>query len=127
MECQFIPKSSTNMHTTMTESTVVVYYDLHNQSKTVLLHIPPVDPVTSWTVILDFNFLVTGDLSFFATTTGQDGHSHCRCVYCDLTRTQWSNSTHQQGNSLFYLCAIIMLHSTLPVKPRNQQRMTQRE
>ena len=100
MECQFIPKSCTNIRTSLTESTVLVQYDLHNQSKTVSLHIPPAGPVTSWTVIPDLNFLITVDLSFFATATGQDGHSHCRCVYCDLTRNDWNDSTCPKGNKL---------------------------
>ena len=39
-------------------------------------------------------------LIFFATATGRDRHSHCRCVYCDSTKNQWSEANHQQGNIL---------------------------
>ena len=98
--CKFIPKEAHNIRTCMTSSTLEVQYDLLDKSETMSLHIPPSDKVTSWTVISSFNFLVTGDLSFFATATGRDGHSHCRCVYCDSTKNQWSEANHRQGNIL---------------------------
>ena len=35
--------------------------------------------------------MIAGDLSFFATSTGRDGHSSCRCVYCDSSYNQWND------------------------------------
>ena len=44
-----------------------------------------------WTFIPRLKIVIAGDLSFFATSTGRDGHSSCRCIYCDSSYTQWND------------------------------------
>ena len=33
-----------------------------------------------------------GDLSFYATATRRDGHSHVRCPYCNLLSSEWTSN-----------------------------------
>ena len=44
-------------------------------------------------IIPRFKVVISGDLSFYTTATGRDGHSHARCPYCDLSANKWSENT----------------------------------
>ena len=59
-----------------------------------------IHPVQVWTVIQSFKVVVAGDLSFFATSTGRDGHSHVRCVYCDSSSQSWNDNTSPAPNKM---------------------------
>ena len=102
VQCLLLPKQCTSIHTSVNLSTINVHYNESDKITTVPLNIPPVDlPISYWTAIPSFDILVTGDLSFYATATGCDGHSHCRCVYCDSTYTQWNDDSNKPtGNPM---------------------------
>ena len=58
----------------------------------------PILSTTVWIIINSFKVVISGNLSFFATAIGRDGHSHCRCSYWNLILSLWkdSNSTDNQ-------------------------------
>ena len=42
-------------------------------------------------IIPHLRIVVAGDLSFYMTATGRDGHSHVCCPYCNLSNSLWTN------------------------------------
>ena len=46
------------------------------------------------TIFPSLKLVIAGDLSFFVTSTGRDGHSHCRCPYCDLSMAEWKDHSN---------------------------------
>lgn len=42
-----------------------------------------------WTIIPQFRTFICGDLAYYFTVMGRDGHSTCKCPYCTLTITEW--------------------------------------
>ena len=66
-------------------------YEVNEIVSSKKLKIVHTDDTYVWTVIHSFKFIVAGDLSFFATSTGRDGRSHCRCTYCPLSSSEWKD------------------------------------
>ena len=98
--CKFLPSQSENINTTFTDDNKLsLSYFNDNDRCTITLDLPedtdlePSHPVQIWTVIQSFKVVIAGDLSFFATCTGRDGHSHCRCVYCDSSYNMWNDKS----------------------------------
>ena len=72
-------------------------YSYNEIIETTYLDLPPVgafDPtfLQHKIIVMNFKIVIAGDLSYFATWTGRDGHSHCRCPYCNATPSEWTNS-----------------------------------
>ena len=57
-------------------------------------------PPIIWDTIPAFETVIAGDLSFFCSCTGRHGHSHCHCVYCDLSSKEWNDPIHPPGNKM---------------------------
>lgn len=93
VKCIFIPKSAENLRTSDADDVVGLTYVADNKQTIISTEIPSTNTSNLWTVINNIKMVVAGDLSFFATSTGRDGRSHCRCTYCDLTPKEWSDST----------------------------------
>ena len=53
-----------------------------------------------WTIIPSISIFVTGDLVFYTTTMGRDGHSGWWCAWCNLKRTQWARNPSLPGRHL---------------------------
>ena len=120
VQCLLLPKEVKNIHTSVALSVINVCQSIRGTETKVALKIPFLDTVTYWTVISSFNILITGDLSFFATSTGHDGHSHCRCVYCDSTQSEWSEVDHPPGN----IITLLMLHNYALKHSQNHNQNT---
>ena len=69
-------------------------YVQNNETMKIDLCHPPTNDIELKTVISHFKVVISGDLSFYSTATGRDGHSHVRCTYCDLTSAQWNDSSN---------------------------------
>ena len=95
LKCIFIPNIATDVRTVMDSLNIHVEYCVNGEIERKVLNvdkeyqhlIPEINKV-----IPMMKVVVAGDLSYFATCTGRDGHSHCRCPYCDLTPSAWSNA-----------------------------------
>ena len=88
----FVPKTATNLLTEMKNNTYYLTYTVNETVISKQLNIIFTTNNTSvWTLISCFKFIVAGDLSFFASSTGRDGRSHCRCTYCPLSSTEWND------------------------------------
>ena len=94
VKCIFIPKDAKFIRTISKENHFCLEYTYENTIHVHKLNIIAIGAAVLWTVIPHFKMVVAGDLSFFATSTGRDGHSHCRCTYCPLTASEWSNPHH---------------------------------
>ena len=113
--CKFLPANASNisysitdknrirLHYTTPESTIL-HFELKTSASINSERIPPIH---IWTVIQSFKVVIAGDLSFFATSTGRDGHSHVRCTYCDLSSSDWNNGTSTSPNKM----TLARLHS----------------
>ena len=85
--------------------------------------IDPEESTIVSTIIPNFKVVVAGDLSYFATATGRDGHSSCRCPYCDLTPTSWSdpNDTAPTPMTLNLLRDYSQMYANNSKKPKSQK------
>ena len=93
MKTMFIPKTAKNLRTCDADICIGLTYVADNKQSKINSQIPSTKKSNLWTVIQNIKVVVAGDLFFFATSTGRDGRSHCRCTYCDLTPKEWSDST----------------------------------
>ena len=107
--CKFLPIGSTNMRCSIDRSDMITLCyctqnsgsDIHLNIKvpsTINLERSP--PIQLWTVIQCFKVVIAGDLSFFATSTGRDGHSSVRCVYCDSSSSEWNVTLPPSANKM---------------------------
>ena len=97
LKCMLIPKKATNLRTTCNDNHVLFQYSFNEIIETKHTDLPSVevfDPnlLQHKIIVENFKIVIAGDLSYFATCTGRDGHSHCRCPYCDATPSEWTNS-----------------------------------
>ena len=112
--CKIIPYLSVNMAIESTSTGTFLTYDHLNETKklkltTEVFQIPPL----IWTVIPQFRIVISGDLSFFATATGRDGRSHCRCPYCDLSQSEWKKrNTKGKTMTLDYISHLADIHKS---------------
>ena len=53
-----------------------------------------------WDVIPQFTPFICGDLAFFFTILGRDGHSTCKCPYCTLTNSEWKSVNVSDGEKI---------------------------
>ena len=98
VKCMLITSGSTNIHTLVTDGQLYLCYS--NGGKNVSIDMKCKSESTDlpvWVVIPMFRVVIAGDLSFFATSSGRDGHSHVRCPYCDLTSSSWQPNNHSTG------------------------------
>ena len=125
IQCKFLPCESINITTTTTDTkSVVLMYTIDSNTVSTTIKFPePIykdqnHPVHIWTVIGCFKTVIAGDLSFFATSTGRDGHSHCRCAYCDGSYQSWNDETspppQQMTLSTLHQLATLRLNSKKP-------------
>ena len=95
VKCSFIPLDATELRTSINDDGAIhVIYSLNGNDVDINLDIHHYNkniPIEIITVIPMFKVVVAGDLSYFATCTGRDGHSHCRCPYCDASASEWNN------------------------------------
>ena len=107
--CKFLPTNAVNLKAIITESNIIsLKYSTgySNEEFETKIQFPEtinserIHPVQVWTVIQSFKVVVAGDLSFFATSTGRDGHSHVRCVYCDSSSQSWNDNTSPAPNKM---------------------------
>ena len=105
VSCKFLPSNAENITTTIVGNNAFkLNYSIpsslsigtDNIVTTIVKTHHPIDMrqdpnVHIWTVIPRIKIVIAGDLSFFATSTGRDGHSSCRCVYCDSSYNQWND------------------------------------
>ena len=102
IKCKFVPSNSKGIVAVVdTSDNICLSYELHDDKVFINIPVstrtlnPNHDKIHCWTVIQCFKVVIAGDLSFFATSTGRDGHSHCRCVYCDSSYQAWNdNNSH---------------------------------
>lgn len=83
------------------------------------IRISTTENMVAWIVIPFFKMVVAGNLSFFATSTGRDGRSHCRCTYCHLTQKEWSEPTISPIN-----CSILTLNQLKQYSNLHQQSIS---
>ena len=84
-----IPINSTAIETHVNENNkhVLTWKDENEitSSRIINLQVPLSTTFDIWTIIEHFELFIMGDLSFYVTAMCQDGYSHCKCCYCDLT------------------------------------------
>ena len=90
VECVFIPNTSSDLLTINRSDKVFLQYQNNGIIEETSLGLSPEVKSKAWILIPSFKMVVAGDLSFFATCTGRDGRSNCRCTYCYLTPSEWS-------------------------------------
>ena len=100
--CKFIPKDATYVRTQTNNNQVIklIYFckgEEHEEEIGVRLNDCESE---CWEVIPNIKVIVAGDLCFFATCTGRDGRSHCRCTYCDSSPSLWNQETPSSYNTL---------------------------
>ena len=95
VKCVFVPKDATNLLTVAQSNSMFLQYQSDDKTQILPLNLQQDGDNMAFlegnTVIPNFKVVIAGDLSYFATCTGRDGHSHCRCPYCDATQSDWSN------------------------------------
>lgn len=91
--CELVPCDVENIHIESDDNGTYLKTVLQNKTVQIKIHQKPSDYTEIFTVIPQFKVVIAGDLSFYATATGRDGHSHVRCTYCDLTIASWTNKT----------------------------------
>ena len=105
VECVFIPNTSSDLLTINRSDKVFLQYQNNGIIEETSLGLSPEVKSKAWILIPSFKMVVAGDLSFFATCTGRDGRSNCRCTYCYLTPSEWS----QQSSSTIDKSATLTL------------------
>ena len=124
---KFIPDASSNIVANIDPSLKVVSlsYSIDNEISMISIPISTKIDITIhcvyvWTVIQSFKVVIAGDLSFFATSTGRDGHNHCRCNYCDSSYHSWNDVTSPTPTKmtlpLLYYYADMYTKSKVPKK-----------
>ena len=98
LKCILLPLDATDVLTFVEDCKYNLKYTTNNILTTIPLGIPAsANPVTLQLVVPSFHCVVSGDLSYFATCTGRDGHSHCRCPYCDSTPSMWNDQSSKSN------------------------------
>ena len=92
IRCIFLPKSSSDIHTCIKLGHLYLVYTHNGKNEEKSVHLSPTGVSSAWIFIPSFKMIVAGDLSFFATCTGRDGRSHCRCTYCHLSPSECKNN-----------------------------------
>ena len=102
IKCIFLPLGFTNLHVAKghTNDTILNYTTETGVHKSIALDVEFEDNIIINIVVQKIKVVLSGDLSFFATASGRDNHSHCRCPYCNLTPTSWSVTPIQTGNKM---------------------------
>lgn len=90
--CIFNTSQNSARHYVIDGNSLSLHYSSNHITIKKKLRIIAKGTTSLWTVIPHFKLVIAGDLSFFATSTGRDGRSHCRCVYCSLVPSEWSSS-----------------------------------
>ena len=86
IKCILVPTEAKALLTKVVDSKLHLQYSLHSRVESIDLKMTPPDiPSVVWVIVKSFKVVIAGDLSFFATAMGRDGHSNCRCPYCDIT------------------------------------------
>ena len=67
---------------------------IENKMHEININVNPTGEHTLWTIIPQFRTFICGDLAYYFTVMGRDGHSTCKCPYCTLTITEWKNTTN---------------------------------
>ena len=93
--CKLVPKNCTNLRTEYISEIdkLVLKYTSNGQQFIDELPTNSKEIMSIWTCIPNFKVLIAGDLCFYATSSGRDGRSHCRCTYCDSSPSCWSDTT----------------------------------
>ena len=91
VQCELIPKDASNINIQSQGDGTYLNYTDNNKSYKVRVSEKLSKHTSYQTVIHNFKIVVCGDLSFYATVTGRDGHLHVRCPYCDLTTNEWTD------------------------------------
>ena len=99
--CKFLPHDASDIIATIAgTSAIKLSYSLPSSPDAIVsslvetnepIYLATNHQIQIWTVIHRIKIVIAGDLSFFATSTGRDGHSHCRCVYCDGSYQSWND------------------------------------
>ena len=115
IKCVLVPTNARGLRTRTVNQNLHLVFDTNAKEQSINLKLKPSTKTTVWIVIESFKVVIAGDLSFFATAMGRDGHSHCRCPYCDMTPSTWSDSA-VKGNPLTLplLCQYASIHDTNP-------------
>ena len=95
VKCIFLPLTATNLRTVKNDISYYIKYDINERNEQMKVDIDgeyQLSQIEIKKVLPSMKIVIAGDLAYFATCTGRDGHSHCRCPYCDLTKSSWSNS-----------------------------------
>ena len=101
IKCVFVAKNATNIRTIFENHILYLTYEDENANRYKRkLNMSNAQIKEIWTIIPSFKFVVAGDLSFFASSSGRDGRSHCRCTYCPLSATEWKDSSTAVPNNL---------------------------
>ena len=95
LKCFFIPKDAIKLHTLSRDGKLVMGYETKDVMESKSTNILAVGQSNIWTVIPHFKLVVACNLSFFASSSGWDVRSHCRCTYCNLSSAEWRDSSVQ--------------------------------
>ena len=119
-KCMLLPIEAKEIHTLLDKNDIYIIYLLNQEvvkiDSEVNLSLGSLsESIEIKTIIQKFQVVIAGDLSYFATCTGRDGHSHCWCPYCDATQSDWSNhfvTPHKMSLSSLYHYASIYSKKT---------------
>ena len=95
VKCIFVPMNAKELRTVKIGNSIYIEYHINGNidKRKVDIEGEYLETETEIKMVLSsMKVVIAGDLAYFATCTGRDGHSHCRCPYCDLTPSSWSNS-----------------------------------
>ena len=113
IKCKFLPIDAQNIHASIRNMNLIsLQYTLPQSPRSHSITITTDDSlhltysVKTWTIIEGFKCVIAGDLSFFSTSTGRDGHSHCRCTYCDSSYSLWNDPTSESPTPM----SLALLH-----------------
>ena len=94
MICEFIPSNATQIKTQTEDTKSYLVYEHNDKTYKDKINGPKCKILTVQPIISQFKVVIAGDLSFYATATGRNGHSHVRCQYCDLSQNEWKSQKH---------------------------------
>ena len=97
--CKFVPVICKDLRTEYIseKDKLVLKYTCNSKHFTDQLPINAKETTSIWTCIPNFKVLISGDLCFYATSSGRDGRSHCRCTYCDSSPNCWTDGNRSHS------------------------------
>ena len=120
--CKFIPKEAKNLRTMIEEDkeTLTLSFYLNDKEHFLDLKQKAKSIESTWVIVPQFKLLISGDLCFYATSTGCDGRSHCCCTYCDSVPSSW-NEDLSSDISKYKILTKDCLHKYAAMYERSQE------